>query len=340
MTVSRRLAMHNGDVDFHARVRLAAAPLLVGLVVACQGGRPAAPPFPDVPRPIVFAHRGGAGEAPENTLRAMQAAIAANPQVAIELDVRRSRDGHLVVIHDATVDRTTDGSGAVAALTLAELQRLDAGHCATPGVGRGTTTARACRAQLPEHVLKQLFTLRGQGYRIPTLAEVFDALPRSTLIGIEVKSAGYEAEVAAALRRSGRRGRLIVGSGQDDVAEKLRALLPELPHYFPRSAGVRFAAAAKLTNGALSRPDHQVFAVPLKGAGLRLDTAGMIRVARASGVMIAFWTINDPAEMDRLIRLGADGIITDYPGRAARLARVVQAGNRPVRDSAAGTRAP
>src|SRR3712207_9395088 len=64
-------------------------------------------PLPDIPRPIVFAHRGGAGEAPENTLAAMQSALAGNPRVAIELDVRRSRDGHLVVIHDATVDRTT-----------------------------------------------------------------------------------------------------------------------------------------------------------------------------------------------------------------------------------------
>jgi glycerophosphoryl diester phosphodiesterase len=249
----------------------------------------------------------------------MRAALAANPQVAIELDLRRSRDGHLVVIHDSTVDRTTNGRGAVADLTLAELQALDAGYCATPGVGRGTAPARACK-DVPPGEPRLPFPFRGQGYRIPTLAEVFAALPRDTLIGIEVKSSGYEQDVATAVRGSGRQGRLIVGSGQDEVAGKLRALLPDLPRYFPRSAGVRFAAAAKFTNGALASPEYQVFAVPLKGAGLRLDTAGMVRVARASGVLIAFWTINDPAEMDRLVRLGADGIITDYPGRAIRLA--------------------
>ena len=89
---------------------------------------------------------------------------------------------------------------------------------------------------------------------------------------------------------------------------------------------MRFAAAAKLTNGALPAPSYQVFAVPLSGAGMRLDTAGMIRVARALGVMVTFWTINDAAEMDRLVRLGADGIITDYPARATKVAqRLAQA---------------
>jgi glycerophosphoryl diester phosphodiesterase len=289
----------------------------IATIAACRGQRAASPPLGDIPRPIVFAHRGGSGEAPENTIGAMKAALAANPQAAIEIDVRRSRDGHLVVIHDATVDRTTDGKGAVADLTLAELQRLDAGYCATPGIGRGTTPPMACR----EPMMKpEWFRFRGQNFRIPTLPEVFAALPRDTLIGIEVKAPGYEAEFAEIVRRSGRQGRLIVGSGNDDAAARLRQLLPDLPHYFPRSAGTRFAAAAKLTNGALARPEYQVFAVPLTAGGFRLDTAGMIRVARSEGVLITYWTINDPAEMDRLVRLGADGIITDYPSRAIRLA--------------------
>ena len=148
---------------------------------------------------------------------------------------------------------------------------------------------------------------------------MFAGLPATTLIGLEVKASGFEAQFAEQVRRSGRGQRLVVGSGKDEVADRCARCCPRLPQYFPRSAGVRFAAAAKLTNGALARPDYQVFAVPLNGAGLRLDTAGMIRVARAAGVMITFWTINDAAEMDRLVRLGADGIITDYPSRAIRL---------------------
>ena len=122
----------------------------------------------------------------------MLAALERGPHVAIELDVRRSRDGHLVVIHDATVDRTTNGSGAVERLALSELQALDAAYCATPGAGRGSASGAACRA--PDSAGR--FPLRGKGYRIPTLTEVFATLPRQTLIGIEVKAAGFEQAVA------------------------------------------------------------------------------------------------------------------------------------------------
>jgi glycerophosphoryl diester phosphodiesterase len=285
---------------------------LVGLIPASRGCQPRTAVLADVPRPIVFAHRGGSGEAAENTLAAMQAAIAGDPAVAIETDVRRSRDGHLVLIHDATVDRTTNGRGAVDALTLAELQALDAGYCATPGVGRGTASASVCRGTGDAG----RFPLRGRGHRIPTLAEVLAALPGQTLIGIEVKAAGFEEQLARQLRESGRLRRLVVGSAIDGVSDRLRRLLPEVPHYFPRWAGVRLAAAAKLSNGHLSRPVYQVLALPREGGGFQLDTPGMVQVAHRLGLAITYWTINDAPEMERLLRLGADGIITDYPRRA------------------------
>jgi glycerophosphoryl diester phosphodiesterase len=294
--------------------------LLLPSAAACRVRQ--VPALADVPRPIVFAHRGGSGEGPENTLTAMLAAIADDRDVAIETDVRRSRDGHLVMIHDATVDRTTNGSGRVAALTLAELQALDAAYCATPGSGRGTGSAAACRA--PGEAKR--FPLRGRGYRIPTLAEVLAGLPRQTLIGIEVKEAGFEAEMARQLRQSGRLQRLIVGSGIDEVSARLRKLLPEVAQYFPRWAAMRLTAAAKLSNGHLSRPVYQVLALPLKGGGFQLDTPGMVRVAHQLGLVITYWTINDAVEMQRLLRLGADGVITDYPRRA----RAVIGGMKPA----------
>jgi glycerophosphoryl diester phosphodiesterase len=293
-----------------ARSALALIVLLLPGAAACRVRQAGA--LADVARPIVFAHRGGSGEAPENTLQGMQAALADNPAVAIETDVRRSRDGHLVMIHDATVDRTTNGQGKVEALTLAELQALDAGYCATPGIGRGTASASVCRA--PGEAKR--FPLRGRGYRIPTLAEVLAGLPAQTLIGIEVKAAGFEEQVARELRKAGRLRRLVIGSAIDDVSSRLRKLLPEVPHYFPRWAALRLTAAAKLSNGRLSRPVYQVLALPLKGGGFDLDTPGMVQVARQLGLTITYWTINDPAEMERLLRLGADGIITDYPRRA------------------------
>jgi glycerophosphoryl diester phosphodiesterase len=284
-------------------------PLLL-VLAACSARQ--TPVLPDVRRPIVFAHRGGGGEAPESTVPAMQAAIARDPSVAIELDVRQTKDAYLVVIHDATVDRTTNGRGAVEAMTLAELKALDAAYCATPGVGRGTAPSAACRAAGDN----ARFPLRGKGYQIPTLDEVFEALPRTTLIGIEVKAAGFEEAVARRVRRSGRLRRVIVGSALDGVSSRLLEVLPEATHYFPRWAAVRLATSAKVSNGHFSRPAYQVLATPRAGMGLRMDTAGMIGVAHRLGVLVAYWTINEPSQMEELIRLGADGIITDYPGRA------------------------
>ena len=112
---------------------------------------------------------------------------------------------------------------------------------------------------------------------------------------------------------------MVVGSALDDVSARLRTVLPEVPHYFPRWAAIRLATSAKLSNGRLSRPLYQVLATPRSGAGLSMDTAGMIAVAHRLGILVAYWTINDEAEMERLFRLGADAIITDYPERAQRV---------------------
>ena len=299
----------------HPALRLAFALTASLTPSACRAQAPPTPPFPDLARPIIFAHRGGAGEAPESTLGAMQAALAANPGVAIELDVHQSRDGHIVVIHDDTVDRTTNGTGPVAQRTLAELQALDAGYCATPGQRRGTAPRGACRAATGS------FPFRGKGYRIPTLDEVLATLPRETLIGIEVKAAGFEPTLAERLRASGRLRRLVVGSARDDIAQRLRKLLPQVPHYFPRWAGMRFATAIKLSDGRLSSPDYQVFATPRAASGMQLDTAGLIRAASKLGVLVAYWTINDADDMERLLRLGAHAIMTDYPDRASKVAQ-------------------
>ena len=295
-----------------------------GALLAWPAGPAGSPPFPEVPRPIVFAHRGGAAEGPESTLPTMLEVLRRDPRVAMELDVHRSSDGHIVVIHDDKVDRTTDGSGRVADLTLAELQTLDAGFCATPGRGRGTARGDGCRNPGPA----ASFPLRGKGYRIPTLDEVLQALPPDVLIGIEVKEAGFEEALAQLLRRSGR-SRLVVGSALDGVAAKLAALLPETPRYFPRWAGLRLAAAAKLTGGRLSRPLYQVFATPRAAAGVDLATPALLAATHRLGVLVAYFTVNDEAEMERLFRAGADAIITDYPGRArAVLDRIGRSGLR------------
>jgi glycerophosphoryl diester phosphodiesterase len=268
--------------------------------------------LPRVPRPAIFAHRGGAAEGPESTLPTMLDVIARNPQVVIELDVHQSRDGHIIVNHDGTVDRTTNGSGRVADLTLAELRALDAAYCATPGQGAGTAPTEICR----DHAQASRFTLRGKGFHIATLDEVLTGLPPSTAIAIEVKASGFEAKLATRLRAAGRSGRLIVGSGRDDIAAGLRVALPEVPQYFPRWAGTRLAVGIKLADGRLSHPQHEVLAIPPHGAGLFLDTPGLIATAHRLGIYVVYFIIDDANEIDRLLRVGADALITDYPSRA------------------------
>jgi glycerophosphoryl diester phosphodiesterase len=280
-----------------------------GVLLLVPHGPPRPPVLGEVPRPIIFAHRGGSGEAPESTLPAMLAVAARFPDAAIELDVRASRDGHIVVIHDGSVDRTTNGKGAVTEKTLAELQALDAGYCATPG--RGTGTARRGRCDGPA----EEFPFRGKGYRIPTLAEVLAALPPRTLLGIEVKAAGFEEPLARMLRGSGRLPRLAIGSENREVADRLRALLPEAAYFFPKWPAVRFALAAKL-GGRLARPQYDVLVTPRSVVGLRLDGADVLGTAARRGLLVAYFTVNREEDMERLLRAGAGALITDYPTRA------------------------
>jgi glycerophosphoryl diester phosphodiesterase len=260
--------------------------------------------------PVVFAHRGGGGVAPEATVPTLVAAHERFGMV-VEFDVHRSRDGQLVVIHDDTVDRTTEGHGAVADLPWAELAALDAGYCATPGEGDGTDAHGDCH----DPAATTRFPFRGKGYRIPSLEQVLAALPQAAFFGVEAKAGGFEAQLAATLRASGRLDHMAVGSEFDDVSVRLKDLLPELPHYMPTSAATCFALAAKASYG-YPCPDYEIFASPLSGAGLALDTAGVLASAHHRGVAVIYWTINDAPTIERLFALGADGVFSDFPDRA------------------------
>ena len=246
----------------------------------------------------------------------------------MEFDVHRSKDGAIVVIHDDTVDRTTDGTGRVDALTLAELQALDAGHCARPGQGDGTAPETACRAT---DASPDDFPFRGQGYRIPTLAEVLEALPAGVAISIEAKAAGFEEQLAEQLRDSGRLEQLVVGSALDEVSLRLKALLPEVAHFLPTAAATCVGLTAKAALASYPAcPEYEVFASPIRGAGLALDTQDVLDAAHARGMRVIYWTINEEAELERLFRLGVDGVFTDYPARAQTvLERLRAAGELP-----------
>jgi glycerophosphoryl diester phosphodiesterase len=253
-----------------------------------------------LPRPILGAHRGGARLYPENTLEAFRAVVARFACPYLELDVRASRDGVPVVFHDATLERTTDGRGEVRAHTLAELKRLDAAYRFRDLHGRSEWS--------------------GRGVRIPTLEEVLAALPER-VFSVEIKQTDppIEAAVVEVVRRAGRPGRVLLGSARHVVYRRIRALAPELPSFFSRRSAAVFLLATWCGLAGWYRPLHHVLAIPPRLGSLTIVTARLMRAARRLSVPVLVWTVNDPAEMERLLALRVDGIITDRPDLLAPL---------------------
>ncbi len=262
--------------------------------------------YTNMPQPAVFAHRGGAGLWPENTLFAFQQAWALGVDV-LEMDVHITRDGHVVVIHDDTVDRTTNGTGRVRDFTLSEIQALDAGYRFTPDEG-------------------QTYPYRGKGIRVPTLEEVFDAFPNARF-NIEVKPDDPAAAslVAEVIRQRGVEDRVIVGSFHHEVAQALRRELPHTATFASRQEIMSFWAFQALRLPRAWRPVPDTLQVPtsyrVSGRNITVLTPRFVRAAHSLGVRVDVWTINEPDEMARLLDMGVDGIMTDYPDRLLELMR-------------------
>ena len=285
--------------------------VISGTAVTACSDRPLHSFFRAQPSPLIFAHRFGGGVEPEETVATLLSTHRRNPTAVLEFDVHASKDGALVVIHDDSVDRTTNGTGQVHSLTLAELKELDAGYCATPNEGNGTAKRGTCQGADPAR-----FPFRGRGYQIPSLQEVLAALPADAYFSVEVKAAGIEKQVAEVLRAAGRLDHLIAGGEDDYIAARMQAALPEVASYYPAGAAKCLALSAKGGWDYAACPHFDCFASPLSGAGLALDTPAILNRAHDHGVAVVYWTINDAATMERLFRLGADGIYTDYPDMA------------------------
>lgn len=241
--------------------------------------------------PQLVAHRGGAGLAPENTLAAFRQAVDAWGADMIELDVHASADGHAVVIHDPTVDRTTDGTGRVSEMSLAELQRLDAGHRFTTDEGHS-------------------FPFRGRGVRIPTIGEVLAAVPDTPLI-VEIKTGAAQAPLFDAVRRAGATHRVIAASESD--ADRDRFGEYDGPVAASKEQLKRFYLLHRIRLGRLAPPDAELASVPEVWEGRRVVTPRFVRDLGACGLAVQVWTVNDRADMERLLEWGVDGILTDYP---------------------------
>ena len=259
-------------------------------------------------RVIAYAHQGGAWEGPSSTLFAIRAAVAAGA-TGVELDVHATADRHLVVCHDSTVDRTTDGRGAIASLTLAELRALDNAYRWAPGADVTLEEPEGgypFRGRAPED----------RAFGIATLEEVLEELP-GVVLNLDIKQTApvvkpYEEALAALLRRFGRRDDVIVASFLDSATAAFSAVAPEIATSAGTLAVAEFVRALRSGVGPPPVP-HAALQVPVAAGDTLIVDERFVEAAHDRGMAVHVWTIEEEEEMDRLCDLGVDGIITDRP---------------------------
>ena len=255
------------------------------------------------PRPRLFAHRGGAALAPENTLEAFDAAARLGVD-AFELDVRLTRDGEVVVFHDEGTDRITGVPGTVEDRTLEELRALDAGFAFSPDGG----------ASHP---------WRGRGVKVPTLRELLERHP-GAIVNVEAKHASplLAAGLVEVILSCGAVDRACIGSEIDEQAERIRALLPDAAHFLPTEAATCHVLAAKSGADPESCPrGWDVADLPHRWNGMTVADRQVIAWFHARGIQVHVWTVDDADDMRELLDAGVDGIMTDRPDVALQVVR-------------------
>jgi glycerophosphoryl diester phosphodiesterase len=248
---------------------------------------------------IVFAHRGGGGCWPENTMLAFRNAVALGVD-ALETDIHRTADSHLVVIHDPYVDRVTDGTGRVAEMTLAQLKRLDAGY-------------RWTRDGLT-------FPFRGQGLTIPTLAELLAEFP-DIWINVDIKhhETAVVDQFAAMIEEFGMADRMMVGSFDEATVWRFRQVCPGVKTAASLSEVARLLLMARVGLGRWYRSPAASLQVSERHNRLPVVTPALVRTAHRHQIAVHVWTVDEYPDMKRLIARGVDGLMTDCPERLLRL---------------------
>lgn len=270
--------------------------LLTLVVIAIFSKR--APDHPyyteDLPYPLVIAHQGGDGLWPGDTLFAFEQAAVLGVDV-LEMDLHITEDSVLVISHDETVDRTTEGAGVIEDMTLAEIKALDAGYdWSNDG--------------------RQTFPYRGMGITIPTLEEIFQTFPEYHMT-IEIKKTENSMAVpfCEMIRSYGMQDKILVASFLDERMSEFRQACSEVATSSARQETTIFVLLSKVFLGRLYSPYFYALQVPEESSGITVMTSQFVRAAHERNLRVEPWTIDDPEQMETYIEWGVDGIITDRP---------------------------
>jgi glycerophosphoryl diester phosphodiesterase len=262
-------------------------------------------PIPDHPyfKPdkfLAIAHRGGRSLGPENTLYTFKRAVELGTDV-LEMDLQTTSDGALVILHDREVDRTTNGTGAVDSFTLPDLKKLDAGFRWSPD-NSGS------------------YPLRNKGVTIPTLSEVFEAFPDAR-INIEIKSSQVNTiqNLCRSIRDNRMSEKVMVACFDAGKLGEFRSICPEVATSAGASEAAIFYWLQWANLESAYSPNAQALQVPETYGDHRIATRRFVDAAHARNMRVHVWTVNQVEAMQRLIDLGVDGIMTDYPERLVKI---------------------
>lgn len=248
----------------------------------------------DLNYPLVIAHQGGDGVWPGETMFAYQNARDLGVDV-LEMDIHITADKKLILMHDETVDRTTDGTGEIESMKLDELKKLDAAYDWSPDGG-------------------QTYPYRGKGLKVATLEEVFQAFPEMRMT-IEVKRSARSMTkpFCDLIREYNMQDKVLVASFYDERLKEFRDECPGIATSSAKNETTVFVLLTKAFLGGFYSPKFFALQVPEESGGITVMTPGFVRAAHARNLAVEPWTINDEETMRKLIEWGVDGIITDRP---------------------------
>ena len=253
--------------------------------------------YRNIERPLVIAHQGGDGVWPGDTLFAYENAVKVGADV-LEMDAHITKDRQIVLMHDESVDRTTDGTGLIEDLTLEQIKQLDAAYKWSNDGGN-------------------TFPYRGQGIQVPTLEELFQKFPQMRyVIEIKLTTNPIDKPLCDLIRKHNMQDRVVIASFHDQAMQNFRTTCSEVATSASRGEVTKFVLLGKIFLSGLVAPKYESIQPPYDPAeskNIPIMTRRFIREAHAKNLAVEPWTVNDPELMKQYIEWGVDGIMTDRP---------------------------